>query len=276
MNNKRFFTFGCSYTHWEYPTWADLIGVNYNEFFNFGKPGACNTYIMNQFIEAESMYDFDSQTDFVMVALTGFGRFSYLDISKYSDGRDTEYGWVTSGDILFNENTGKQEKCILFAKKLFNFPWAIYNSWIAATTIKKILSIKKIPHKIIMSIDNSHFINSNIMEEYKYLLKDKGNIIDKANEIYNILDCKTTIDEYRVENRGEGRLYPLDNGGVHPSKQIYYDYIKKFFPDLLSENSEKLLNTPNEEWRRWHNEFDSRKYHSKEKLLYKKFNKTHT
>ena len=35
---KRFFAFGCSYTHWNLnPTWADFIGINFEEYYNLEK-----------------------------------------------------------------------------------------------------------------------------------------------------------------------------------------------------------------------------------------------
>ena len=49
MSKSRFFAFGCSYTNWIHnPTWADFIGINYNKYYNFGRPGASNTYIMQK------------------------------------------------------------------------------------------------------------------------------------------------------------------------------------------------------------------------------------
>ena len=31
---SRFFAFGCSYTNWPHPTWADFIGINFEEYYN--------------------------------------------------------------------------------------------------------------------------------------------------------------------------------------------------------------------------------------------------
>ena len=44
---KRVFAFGCSFTCYRWPTWADLIGKQCEgaEFRNYGKSGAGNLFI---------------------------------------------------------------------------------------------------------------------------------------------------------------------------------------------------------------------------------------
>ena len=94
---KRCFAFGCSYTSYSYATWADLIGINFKEYYNYGRAGCSNTYIMNRIIEADRTYNFNPDTDFVLIMLTGFGRFSYLP---------RQSGWQTKGDLYsYNNNT---------------------------------------------------------------------------------------------------------------------------------------------------------------------------
>ena len=62
---KRFFAFGCSYTSYSYATWADLIGIHFKEYYNYGRAGCSNAYIMNRVVEANEMYQFNPETDYV-------------------------------------------------------------------------------------------------------------------------------------------------------------------------------------------------------------------
>ena len=49
----RLFTFGCSFTQWNWPTWADIIHCdNFTGFHNLGRSGAGNVYIFAQLIKA--------------------------------------------------------------------------------------------------------------------------------------------------------------------------------------------------------------------------------
>jgi hypothetical protein len=41
MSKKRFFSFGCSFTKsWENPTWADYVGIEFDNFYNLAMPGS--------------------------------------------------------------------------------------------------------------------------------------------------------------------------------------------------------------------------------------------
>jgi hypothetical protein len=228
MNIKnRFFAFGCSYTHWNLnPTWADFVGINFEEYYNLGRPGACNTYIMNQLIETNEKMQFNQETDIVIVALSGFGRFSYLQ-----ENIPHGYGWVTSGDILF-KNPGHPEKTKLIANEIYNFTWGAYNSWIAIKVIKSILTSKNIEHKIIMAIDNSHYLTDTDV------LNLDETIIYKVKNIYDTLDITETIDEVKQNYN----LLNNINNDDHPNKEIHFEYISKHFSEFVTEKSKNLLN----------------------------------
>ena len=233
---KRFFAFGCSYTYWNLnPTWADFIGINFEEYYNLGKPGACNTYIMNQLIEINEKMQFNQETDVVIVALSGFGRFSYLQAPPKN--APFGYDWITNGDILF-KNPGHNQTVKLLANEIYNFSWAAYNSWIAIKVIKSILTSKNIEHKIIMAIDNSHYLTDSDVLDLNRGINTSDDIICKIKNIYDTLDITETIDEFRLD-------YMIMNGGhtnEHPNKEIHFQYISKYFPEFVTEKSKNLSN----------------------------------
>jgi hypothetical protein len=47
---KRVFAFGCSFTGYKYPTWANIMGkhISQAEFYNFGRSGGGNVFIATQ------------------------------------------------------------------------------------------------------------------------------------------------------------------------------------------------------------------------------------
>lgn len=244
MNKSRFFAFGCSYTKWGHPTWADFIGINYEEYYNFGKPGACNTYIMNKLIEANELHKLNSETDFVMVSMTGFGRFTYLESPKvfgwegnYEDELQWEYNWQTTGDILPPaDNHPKVAK--LIGNNVFNYAWAAYNSWIAFKIIKEFLTLKGIEHKIISALDTSHYVEEVDTLQLHHKFPNIGYISPKLKEMYKMLDCDISIEKYKRNNLD---IYLEDTTSAHPSKEVHYDYTLKYFPHLITEKSKKLL-----------------------------------
>jgi hypothetical protein len=89
---KRIFAFGCSFTSYIYPTWADIIYKSMSpdvEFYNFGKSGGGNVFIANRITEANRKYKF-TETDLVVVMWSTHAR---IDFFK------TEGRWKTPGNI---------------------------------------------------------------------------------------------------------------------------------------------------------------------------------
>lgn len=83
---KRFFAFGCSFTKYLYPTYADLISLNFDFYENWGQGGAGNHYIFNSFIEANQRHNFHPG-DTIIIQWTNTGREDrYLNDSWIGDG----------------------------------------------------------------------------------------------------------------------------------------------------------------------------------------------
>lgn len=47
----RLFTFGCSFTAYDWPTWADILGRQFSYYENWGQVGAGNQFIFNSLVE---------------------------------------------------------------------------------------------------------------------------------------------------------------------------------------------------------------------------------
>lgn len=63
---KRVFIFGCSFTRWHYPTWANILhqSMPNTVMFNLGKGGGGNSFISNRMTQANRTYNF-CETDLV-------------------------------------------------------------------------------------------------------------------------------------------------------------------------------------------------------------------
>lgn len=100
MYKGRLFTFGCSFTKYKWPTWADLLGQEFESYYNFGKSGGGNLFISCSLAEANARYKF-TPDDTVMVMWTNVTR----EDRYISD-------WVTPGNI-YSQGTYSEE----FVKK---------------------------------------------------------------------------------------------------------------------------------------------------------------
>lgn len=80
---KRLFTFGCSLTHYIWPTWADLLSFNYDQYQNWGLCGAGNRFIFERIIEANVRYNF-TKDDTIIIMWTSHQRHDYYK-GKWSE-----------------------------------------------------------------------------------------------------------------------------------------------------------------------------------------------
>jgi hypothetical protein len=97
MTNSRLFTFGCSFTRYHYPTWADIVGKNFLEFQNWGRAGAGNNFILNSLNECDLRNNIGTN-DTVIIMWSGLSRIDYYQINdwshlhnQYFDLKSTEY-----------------------------------------------------------------------------------------------------------------------------------------------------------------------------------------
>jgi hypothetical protein len=106
MNYKRIFTFGCSFTNWTWPTWADIISVQTNvPVYNGGLAGLGNVGISCRILEYDMKYHFQ-QDDLILVMWTNWSR----------EDRYLNNKWKLVGNV-FNNNFYDKE----FIKKYWSW-----------------------------------------------------------------------------------------------------------------------------------------------------------
>jgi hypothetical protein len=106
---RRLFTFGCSYTKYYWPTWADYLGLKFDYFENWGKPGIGNKAIIERIAECDARNQF-TPDDVVIVQWSSHLRHDWYHIHNLPDDRPT--GWKTYGSIFS-----------MYNKKVFDKKW---------------------------------------------------------------------------------------------------------------------------------------------------------
>lgn len=227
---SRYFAFGCSYVDSRWGTVADLIGANFDEFYNLGNPGGCNTLMANRLIEIDDIFKLNSETDFVTIGVTGIGRFSFVD--------KNDRIWMTPGDV-FHDNPEpfsnlKTDTLKFVAKQLLSRDYVVYNSWVAIKTISTILKSKNIRHKIYPSIDNLLFITDYDLPTHT---------VEKVKDMLNTCDIKESVDEFGIYNDFvRGVKYKDGNSDSHPTQLQHYEYLKKHFKEFDTEKTLERYN----------------------------------
>jgi hypothetical protein len=90
-NYKRFFAFGCSFTQYYWPTWADIVSKEFKESYNYGRNGAGNFFIYQSLIEAIVKHKINKD-DLVMIMFSNVTR---------EDRFTKKQGWITPGNLYF-------------------------------------------------------------------------------------------------------------------------------------------------------------------------------
>jgi hypothetical protein len=93
---KRVFTFGCSFTSFSWPTWADILVEDFKnrglEGYNFGRCGAGNQFIFIKLIEANAKFKFN-EDDLILICWSTMQR----------EDRFVNNEWITPG-LIYNQN----------------------------------------------------------------------------------------------------------------------------------------------------------------------------
>ena len=121
--SKRLFTFGCSFSRYDWPTWADLLGynLNFNENYNWAAPGLGNRAIAERIAECHSKYKFTKE-DTVLVQWSSHLRHDYHTFSQDEKDPAPSYGWKTKGSLfnLYNsERYGRRWFEVFFDEKSY-------------------------------------------------------------------------------------------------------------------------------------------------------------
>lgn len=94
---KRLFTFGCSFTqYWRWPTWADILGKEFDFFENWGICGTGNSAVLYNLLECYQRNNITAD-DTVIVMWTNTSR-----EDRYVNGRWREGGniyWSAGSDL---------------------------------------------------------------------------------------------------------------------------------------------------------------------------------
>lgn len=98
-NMKKLFTFGCSYTYFFWPTWADMLSLNYDHFENWGWAGLGNRAIAERLAECYTKQSI-TKDDTVIVQWSTHLRFDWWNKHPYTGFS----GWQTNGNVYCDRN----------------------------------------------------------------------------------------------------------------------------------------------------------------------------
>jgi len=216
---KRLFVFGCSFTSYRWPTWADIVAQEIPDvdFYNFGLCGGGNLLMSVRITEANLRYKF-AEDDLIMVMWTTFCR----------EDRYRNNSWMMTGNIF----TGLHDYSEEFVRKYADPKGYLIRDLAVITQTTAFLKTLPATSITMASVPYDHQQDSDDQSVKEIL------------ELYNETTLSTPPCLFELEMNGvweNGHAYldPIELfKDYHPNPVRYYNYLNKLGLPL----SDKSLN----------------------------------
>lgn len=225
----RFFTFGCSFTNYDWPTWSDMLLFN-NNGYNMGISGTGNETMLYRIMEADRKFKF-TENDQIVVMFTTPIR---MDIANGTPPRHIGYGQIINVKEIFK-----------YEGELYTIESLCFKSYYSILAIKNYLENKNIKY-IFSSITNiyedvdNYFKIVDISEELKNLITYiKNEVTIDVCSVYDFLKENKYIEE---KTWGVTKKWK-DEYDYHPRPLQHFKYLTE---NLLPKLSIDLKITMNE------------------------------
>lgn len=223
---KRYFSFGCSYTSYDWLTIADLIGCNFEEFYNYGKPGGSNQFSWKRLIEAHNKHTLNPETDFVTFGVTGPARQHFIKEVFIPNGpfrKTSEIEYIHNGDIFPDVKQDHDPSSVLWASHIENWSFAFERTYTAVLSVRSLLDAIGVDYKI-----------------FKTICEDGGDHLTKGRRkemYYNIqelIDIHQDIDTFwaTLNLKDKGVAFEDGTNDGHHTPEVHYKYLQKHFPEF--------------------------------------------
>ena len=230
---RRLFTFGCSNTKYVWPTWANIVGLNYDSHLNFGKPGAGNYYIQCRLNEVNQFYGI-TKDDCVMVMVSSFSRHDFID---------NDSNWRCHGNIYTNDVFDFN-----FIDKYWSLEYGLTVTWNAVENIIKTLNEIGCEYKIMKSFDLS------MVEVSPPTVNDKLNDVRKISSkvkyierrLNEILPYENLFDfsQNKYGNFSKTNMYDFDDYPYkdnHPTIDGHLQWVKIYMPEYYRPEMDSMV-----------------------------------
>lgn len=223
---KRLFTFGCSFTKYLWPTWADIVAVNqsYDLYENWGHSGGGNPFIFNSIIECNLRHKFTKNDEiFVMWSTT-----HRMDVYN-------NYKWHLDGGTLEqDENSNDQRGYYIRDLALIS-------------AVDQIISLIGCNFQMMSMVNLHNHMLSTSGHSGKIALRESSELdCDDVFELYSELLNKIhpSIHEvvYKYDWKSRSAHRPND---FHASPLLHLEYLDKIFGNNYISTDTRMIV---EEW----------------------------
>jgi hypothetical protein len=215
---KRLFTFGCSFTQWNHPTWAEIVSHDLKiPLENWGIAGLGNVGIFHRILECDIKNRFNEE-DLILVLWSSWTREDrFIDTwkaegntlnSPFYDKHFVKKYWSYKNDII------KNSTAIISANKMFNIKFQGH-----------ILPIDSNEHQMDISPKENELLNF-----YKPFI-DSSSVFrfDFKNSFSKMVDNAGHPDILQHLNFVKTEIYPKLNLIISPETEKYFYKLQKLY-----------------------------------------------
>ena len=213
MSKRRLFTFGCSHTNYFWPSWAEILSLGFDSFYNFGLAGTGDFRILNQVVRANERFKF-GKNDYVGIALSCNHRYDTIDKNGTT--------WLGLGSM----NDESYHK-IKFIRELNDF----------GGNENKLTCIKGIKKEL----DNTD-VNYKIFQTFKLYEGESGVKKKVTDEIKSLCNANRTLYDYSYPYGPVRCTYKVDGKlDGHYVIPIHLDLVKEEFGNWYDEKHDSVV-----------------------------------
>lgn len=237
--SDRLFTFGCSFTRYYWPTWADMLGREYTEFENWGNGGLGNRAILERLTECV-VNNKITANDTIIVQWSDLHRF---DMHKPKP--ELPEGWAQGGNML--------------AAPDFENCW-ISSVWNEQSYVMHTLNFIKLAITLLESLPCKWYMTSlyDITADLKRYPRAFKNYLPMFSHKNFLQPMHSFFSQYDFPKKTLVDIKDKKQIDEHPSPIAHYAWLAEVLAPLLDKS-------PGEEWAITANTvlFDHCKYYSK-------------
>lgn len=214
---KRLFAFGCSLTYYSWPTWADLISQEFDQYYNFGVMGCGNQFIHFTLFEADALFSLNENDTVLIMTSHPFRNDTFVrDDHDFLRWQGRGYVYQPSNVDIYTEK---------WLREMWSSEQGYMYSWLALKSITHFLQSKKVKFKIVPGFSWTY--NGAPME-----CSDESFIRPYIKQIEQLLHVSTPLYNWVEENYNEKDFFVFDNQiDQHPTVKMHAEYVKNFMPE---------------------------------------------
>ena len=223
----RLFTFGCSFTKYIYPTWADFIGTQFDTYQNWGRSGAGNFFILSQLLECNQLNNINKD-DTVLIMLSGYIRFDIID-------RDSNFHTVGN---MYNQRFFDDD----FVYNKWSEEYGFYSTWTYVNSIMNFLESVGCKYKILNAFDmrkreaDTHSFDDFSKPRFKNCLEYLDKVCHETDlHPYSKQKTQNGIPHYHFKEDKSFVDY-------HPTISMHHDFVKEYLTEFYDQS---MLNHKN-------------------------------